>query len=123
MRQLDFRTTELFMEKSLGMHISENNYLNEANVKKGYERVVGLQGMLLFEGVEAVLNIILPFGALWIFTLSSGDWAVGGIIMLILASHVTWTLFLNQRVLRVCLPIDKMWRFLSQEFQTRGKKN
>ena len=114
MRQLDLRTTELFMEKSLGMHISENNYLNEANVKKGYERVIGLQGMLLFEGVEAVLNIILPFCALWIFTFMTGEWVVGGIIMLILASHVSWTLFLNQRVLKVCLPIDKMWRFLNR---------
>ena len=34
--------------------------------------------------------------------------------MLILASHLAWTLFLNQQVLRVCLPIDKMWRFLNR---------
>ena len=114
MRQLDVRTTELFLEKSLGMHISESNHLNEANVKKGYDRVLGLEGMLLFEGIEALLNIALPFIALWIFTITSGRWAVGLIIMLILASHLAWTLFLNQRVLRVCLPIDKMWRFLNR---------
>src|SRR5262245_60060698 len=114
MRQLDVRTTELFLEKSLGMHISENNHLNEANVKKGYDRVLGLEGMLLFEGIEALLNIALPFIALWIFTFTSGRWAVGLIIMLILASHLAWTLFLNQQVLRVCLPIDKMWRFLNR---------
>jgi ATP-binding cassette subfamily B protein len=114
MRQLDLRTTEMFLEKSLGMHISENNHLNEANVKKGYDRVLGLEGMLLFEGIEALLNIVIPFCALWIFTITTGQWAVGAIIMLILASHVTWTLFLNQQVLRVCLPIDKMWRFLNR---------
>jgi ABC-type multidrug transport system fused ATPase/permease subunit len=114
MRQLDVRTTELFLEKSLGMHISENNHLNEANVKKGYDRVLGLEGMLLFEGIEALLNIVLPFAALWVFTLTTGRWAVGLIIMLILASHLVWTLFLNQQVLRVCLPIDKMWRFLNR---------
>jgi ATP-binding cassette, subfamily B, heavy metal transporter len=114
MRQLDVRTTELFLEKSLGMHISESNHLNEANVKKGYDRVLGLEGMLLFEGIEALLNIALPFIALWIFTITSGRWAVGLIIMLILASHLAWTLFLNQQVLRVCLPIDKMWRFLNR---------
>ena len=114
MRQLDVRTTELFLEKSLGMHISENNHLNEANVKKGYDRVLGLEGMLLFEGIEALLNIALPFIALWIFTIATGRWAVGTIIMLILASHLAWTLFLNQQVLRVCLPIDKMWRFLNR---------
>src|SRR5215468_8743651 len=114
MRQLDARTTEMFLDKSLGMHISENNHLNEANVKKGHERVLGLEGMLLFEGIEAILNIVLPFFALWIFTFSSGRWAVGAIIVLILASHVAWTLFLNQQVLRVCLPIDRMWRFLNR---------
>src|SRR4030095_4302080 len=103
MRQLDVRTTELFLEKSLGMHISENNHLNEANVKKGYERVLGLEGMLLFEGIEALLNIIIPFCALWIFTFYTGRWAVGAIIMLILCSHLAWTLYLNQQVLRVCL--------------------
>ena len=64
MRQLDARTTEMFLDKSLGMHISENNHLNEANVKKGHERVLGLEGMLLFEGIEAILNIVLPFFAL-----------------------------------------------------------
>src|SRR5262245_14662845 len=114
MRQLDLRTTEMFLEKSLGMHISENNHLNEANVKKGHERVLGLEGMLLFEGIEAILNIVLPFLALWIFTFSSGRWAVGVIVMLILASNRAWTLFLNQQVLRVCLPIDRMWRFLNR---------
>jgi ABC-type multidrug transport system fused ATPase/permease subunit len=114
MRQLDVRTTELFLEKSLGMHISESNHLNEANVKKGYDRVLGLEGMLLFEGIEALLNIALPFIALWIFTIASGRWVVGLIIMLILASHLAWTLFLNRQVLRVCLPIDKMWRFLNR---------
>jgi ABC-type multidrug transport system fused ATPase/permease subunit len=114
MRQLDSRTTEMFLDKSLGMHISENNHLNEANVKKGHERVLGLEGMLLFEGIEAILNIVLPFFALWIFTFSSGRWAVGLIVMLILASHLVWTLLLNQQVLRVCLPIDRMWRFLNR---------
>jgi ATP-binding cassette subfamily B protein len=113
-RQLDLRTTELFMEKSLGMHISENNYLNEANVKKGYERVLGLQGMLLFEGLEAMLNIILPFCALWVFTLTTGQWPVGSIVLAILGCHLAWTLFLNQRVLKVCLPIDKLWRYLNR---------
>lgn len=114
MRELDVKTTELFMEKSLGTHVSESNSLNEANVKKGYERVLALETMLLFEGVEAILNILLPFVALWIFAVWTGTWAVGAIIVLILGSHLAWTLFLNQRVLRVCLPIDKMWRFLNR---------
>jgi ABC-type multidrug transport system fused ATPase/permease subunit len=114
MGELDIRTTELFMEKSLGTHVSESNSLNEANVKKGYERVLALETMLLFEGVEAVLNIVLPFFALWIFAAWTGTWVVGLIIMLILSSHLGWTLFLNRRMLQECLPIDKMWRYLNR---------
>lgn len=114
MRELDVRTTALFMEKSLGTHVSESNSLNEANVKKGYERVLALETMLLFEGVEAILNILLPFGALWIFALWTRTWVVAVIIMLILGSHIGWTLFLNRRMLQVCLPIDKMWRHLNR---------
>ena len=115
MRQLDVRTTEMFLDKSLGMHISENNHLNEANVKEGpLSAYSDWKGCFRFEGIEAILNIVLPFISLWIFTFSSGRWAVGAIIVLILASHLAWTLFLNQQVLRVCLPIDRMWRFLNR---------
>src|SRR5262245_14591042 len=45
LRQLDQRTTELFLEKLLGMPPIYNNQLNEANVKKGYDRVFGLEYM------------------------------------------------------------------------------
>ncbi|MFC1598806.1 ABC transporter ATP-binding protein [Patescibacteria group bacterium] len=106
-RQLDLRTTELFFEKSLGAHIDENNLLNEANVRKGYERVFNLEAMLLFEGIEMIILLVLSFTALWIL-----DWVAGLIVTSMLVFHVAWSLFLNQRVMKVCLPIDKKWRHL-----------
>lgn len=112
--RLDCRTTELFLEKSLGTHSSENNYLCEANVKKGHERVLGVEGMLLFEGIEGVLNIAWPLISLCVFSVVSGQWFIGISTMLILVSHVIWSFFLNRKVLMVCLPIDKMWRFLNR---------
>jgi len=105
--QLDKRTTELFFEKSLGQHIDENNLLNEANINKGFERTFQLQAMLLFEGVEAILMLLLPFAALWILS-----WEVGLFVCLMLVIHLAWTVFLNQRVLQICIPIDKKWREL-----------
>ncbi len=50
---LDQKSTSLFFEKSLGTHISANNLLNEANIKKGYERFNQLKDMILFEGIES----------------------------------------------------------------------
>jgi len=105
--QLDKRTAELFFEKSLGTHIDEHNQLNEANIKKGRERVFQLESMILFEGVEAVLLLILPYLALWLLSYQAGL-----IVTVMLVIHLVWSLFLNQRVLQVCLPIDKKWRHL-----------
>jgi len=105
--QLDKRTAELFFEKSLGTHIDENNLLNEANIKKGRERVFQLQAMVLFEGVEAVLLLVLPYFALWVLSYQAGL-----IITIMMVAHLAWSFFLNQRVLQVCLPIDKKWREL-----------
>jgi len=105
--QLDRRTAELFFEKSLGTHIDESNLLNEANIKKGRERIFQLEAMLLFEGVEAVLMLILPYFALWILSYQAGL-----IITIMLVIHLSWSMFLNRRVLQVCLPIDKKWRDL-----------
>jgi len=106
-RQLDLRTSELFFEKSLGAHIDENNLLNEANVRKGYERVFNLEAMLLFEGIEMIILLVLSFVALWIL-----DWVAGLLVTLMLVFHVAWSMYLNQRVMQVCLPIDKKWRHL-----------
>ncbi len=105
--QLDKRTAELFFEKSLGTHIDEHNQLNEANIKKGRERVFQLEAMMLFEGVEAILMLFLPFGALWFLSPYAGL-----IVTVMLAIHLTWSLVLNRKVLQVCLPIDKKWRDL-----------
>ncbi|MBD3359616.1 MAG: ATP-binding cassette domain-containing protein [Candidatus Buchananbacteria bacterium] len=106
-RQLDLRTTELFFEKSLGAHIDENNLLNEANVRKGYERVFNLEAMLLFEGVETLILLVLSFIAIWIL-----DVFAGIMITIMLLAHLSWSLFLNLRVMQECLPIDKKWRAL-----------
>jgi len=105
--QLDKRTAELFFAKSLGTHIDENNLLNEANIKKGRERVFQLQAMMLFEGVEAVLMLLLPYLALWVLSYQAGL-----LITIMLVIHLSWSLLLNRRVLQVCLPIDKLWRDL-----------
>ena len=106
-RQLDKRITELFFEKSLGTHIDENNLLNDSNIKKGQERVFNLELMLLFEGLDSVLNLILPFLALWVL-----DWKVGLLITLTMLCHLAFSFYLNRQVMITCLPLEKQWRAL-----------
>lgn len=119
--RLNLRTNQLFFEKSLGTHTNEKNNLSEANVKRGYERVLDMQMILQFDGVEAILNLIIPFVCLWIFGLyysitrsTLSYLVIGGLATLILVTFLLWTFFLNRKVLRVGLPIDKMWRYLNR---------
>lgn len=108
-RQLDQKTTKLFFEKSLGTHIDENNLLNEANIKKGYERVFQLEAMMIWEGVECVMGLFLPFCALWFL-----DWKVAIAVTFMLVLHFSWSVFLNQKTMEYGIPVDKKWREMNR---------
>lgn len=108
-RQLDKRTTELFFEKSLGTHIDEGNLLNEANIRKGYERVFQVKEIILFSAIENTLGLALPFLALWIL-----NWQIALATTVMIVIHIIWSLFLSQKMMEVCLPIDKKWRAMNR---------
>lgn len=108
-RQLDKRTTELFFEKSLGTHIAENNLLNEANIKKGYERIIQLEDIMLFQGFQIIVYLLLAFFALWFIS-----WVSAAMIGMMIFIHLAWSLFLNQKVMEVCVPLDRQWRALQR---------
>ncbi|MCD4761883.1 ABC transporter ATP-binding protein/permease [bacterium] len=102
---LDQKSTSLFFEKSLGTHISADNLLNEANVKKGYERFNQLKDMILFEGVESLQLLMLTIMAMLVI-----DWKISIMVVLLLVIYLGWSLFLNQKTLEVCIPLDIKWR-------------
>lgn len=106
-RQLEVRITQLFFEKSLGTHIDESNLLNESTIKKGHERVFNLQLQLMFEGLDSLLNLLLPFFALWVLS-----WKVGLLATLTLVCHLAFSFYLNRQVMITCLPLEKQWRAL-----------
>jgi ABC-type multidrug transport system fused ATPase/permease subunit len=111
---LVFKTTKLFFSKSLGTHIAHNRLLNEANIKKGFEKLVGLQQMLLFEGLEVLTNLVVVFIILWVFAIMAGVVLIGGIVTFMLLVYIIASLFLNQQVLKVCTPLDKKWRHFNR---------
>ena len=117
MKELDRFTTEKFFEKSLGVHINEGNELSDANIKKGYERIHQMQGLLLFEGADVIMGLLLSFLALWFLDFTSALMATGMMLM-----HLVWSLFLNRKVLVTCTPFDKKWRALNRYRVERWEK-
>lgn len=107
LRRLNERTLELFLEKSLGSHLGENNLLCEANIRKGYDRIFNLESMLLFEGLGTIINLSVAFLAMWIL-----NWFAALMITGLFVIYLSWSIFLNQKVIAVCVPLDKRWRAL-----------
>ncbi len=106
---LDHRMTSLFLEKSPSQHIQEKSRLNSASLEKGRSRVLNLQGMLLFEGIPAVVTLLASLLFLWMY------WPVAGFGMTgVLFFHLLWTLYLNRKVLLVCDPIERDLRRLNR---------
>lgn len=114
---LDKRLTELFFEKSLGQHIQESSSLNVANIDKGRWKVAGLHNMMLFNGIPTLLSMTFSFIVLWIFS-----WVAGLIITFVIAVYLVWMLFLNQKVIEICVPIDKELRKLNRHRLERWEK-
>lgn len=114
---LDRRLTELFFEKSMGQHIQESSSLNIANIDKGRWKVSALHNMMLFDGIPTLLYMAFSYAALWIFS-----WFAGAIITFVIAVYLFWMLFLNQKVVEICFPIDKEFRRLNRHRLERWEK-
>lgn len=115
--KLDERITELFFEKSMGQHIQESSSLNVANIDKGRGKVIGLHNMMLFEGIPTLLSLLFSYLMIWVFSFVAGT-----IITAVIAIYLIWMLFLNQKVIEVCFPIDKEFRRLNRHRIERWEK-
>lgn len=91
---LDRRLNELFFEKSLGQHLHESSTLNPANIERGRSEVHKMHDTIMFEGLGSFVSLAFSLLSLW--WLSP---VAGGIMSAVLAGHMVWMLFLNQRVL------------------------
>lgn len=115
--KLDERITELFFEKSVGQHIHEGSTLSVSNIDKGRWKLLDLQGMLLFEGVPAIAQLIVAFVFLCFLA-----WFAGLIMFVVITIYIVWSLYLNFRVNQVCTPIDKDFRALNRHRVERWER-
>ncbi len=115
--RLDDRITELFFEKSIGQHIHEGTTLSVSNIDKGRWRLLQLQGMLLFEGIPSIVQLIAAYVGLCFLS-----WFAGLIMGLVIAIYLVWSLYLNFRVNQVCTPIEKEFRALNRRRVERWER-
>src|ERR1035437_1566020 len=115
--RLDDRITELFFEKSVGQHIHEGTTLAVSNIDKGRWRLLDMQGMLLFEGIPAIMQLLVAYVALWFLS-----WVAGVVMGIVILTYLCWSMYLNFRVNQVCTPIDKDFRALNRRRVERWER-
>ena len=115
--RLDDRITELFFEKSVGQHIHEGTTLAVSNIDKGRWRLLDMQGMLLFEGIPSIAQLVVAYAFLWFL-----NWVAGVVMGIVILTYLCWSMYLNFRVNQVCTPIDKEFRALNRRRVERWER-
>jgi ABC-type multidrug transport system fused ATPase/permease subunit len=115
--ELDHVVSARFFEKSVGQHIEENYRLNPESIMTGRERLLAVQGLLLFEGLPTLVALVFSYVLLWIMSP-----IIGMILSASIALYMLYLLYLNQKVLEVCTPIEVGWRALKR-YRVERMKN
>jgi ABC-type multidrug transport system fused ATPase/permease subunit len=118
MGELDHVMSKRFFEKSIGQHVEENYRLNPDSIMTGRERLLGTQGILLFEGIPTFVGLSFSYILLWIFL---GP-IVGMMLTVSISCYTLYLLYLNQKVLENCTPIEIGWRALKR-YRVERMKN
>ena len=109
MGRIDVRTTELFLGKSLGQHLHEGDTLSAANVERGRSSVILVQNLLLFDGLQVLLELTLCYMCLWFISVEASI-----VMSALLVIHVLWMFFFNANINRVCVPIERGFRAMNR---------
>lgn len=107
--EIDDTCNRLFMEKSLGQHLRDQDRLSAANTEKGRARTYEVIHLLAFDGVETTVLILFSYACLWVKSPVSAL-----IVTFVFATFSVWSVFLNRRVAHVCVPLDARFRALNR---------
>ncbi len=103
--EIDLRTNELFLGKSLGQHLREHETLSAAGMEKGRARAFEGMNLLCIDAVETFFLLGTSYVALWCL-----NWVAGVATTLLFVIYVKWSLYLNRKVAEDCLAIDQQFR-------------
>lgn len=114
--KMNDRISRLFFDKSLGMHTSEDNILNESNISKGHERLTDMVSVAIIDGPDLIGGLVVAFFALWLI-----QPMVALIITFMIILYLVWGGLINYRIMVEGYPIEKMWRHLNRFRKERWK--
>lgn len=114
--KMNNRISRLFFEKSLGIHTSEDNILNESNVRKGHERLIDMVYVAAVDGPDLIAGIGVAYAMLWFI-----NPIVALIMTLLMIVHLVWSGLVNYRLMVEGHPIEKKWRHLNRYRGERWK--
>ncbi|HEU0050963.1 MAG TPA: ABC transporter ATP-binding protein, partial [Patescibacteria group bacterium] len=106
---VDDRTNQLFMEKSLGQHLHQHHRLSSHNVERGRANVNNIFKLLMCEGVESVTMLAFMFISIWFVSVLAGICMV-----FLLAIYLIWSWHMNQRCAKICVPLEAEFRALNR---------
>jgi ABC-type multidrug transport system fused ATPase/permease subunit len=109
MMQWDQQITMKMFEKSTGQHIQNASELGVSNIDKGRWKAHELANMAMFDGMTVMLGLAMAYIFLWFLSPIAGL-----LVTAMVASHVMWSLFLNQRTLKDCTPLEKEFRRINR---------
>ena len=109
MGALDDHMTERYFEKSVGQHVEENHRLNPESIMTGRERLLATQSLLFFDGIPVVVSLSFSYVLLWILSP-----IIGLILTGFLIAYALYVIYLNQKVLEACSPLEVEWRRLKR---------
>lgn len=98
-----------FFGLSIGQHLQHADLLSSSNINKGKGKVLEVQDMMLFNGIQVITQLAVSYVCLWILSP-----VAGASMTLVVLAYGFWSLFLNYRINEVCIPLDREFRRLER---------
>lgn len=111
---LDTRISELFFEKSAAQHTQESQRLSSATIDKAKWRMIDMQRVILFDGLQLILNV-----ALSVIAIVAINWICGSGMLLLVSVYIFWGMYLNYKVTKETFELEIEFRAL---FRRRAER-
>jgi ABC-type multidrug transport system fused ATPase/permease subunit len=115
--EVDNKTSELFMSKSLGQHLRDGSALSIGNVEKGRNQVLMLAESIMFGSLDSIFKTLLAYVFIWFLSP-----AAGGIVTVVVVGFLITSVFLNRRASVAMAPVEYAMRKLNRERYERWDK-
>lgn len=113
---LDKRLFEMFFSQGAGQHV-QGTTLSASAFSRGRNNLNALLGIALYEAIPTLINLTIA-----VILLLYVSWIAGILMLICILVYVGCNFYLNYRVLKECLPIDRRWRQYNRYMADRLEK-